>query len=106
MPDRRSVRPRIPFPRMPSVATGVVTLTSERVSFDTWPERNRKAPTTLNLIVPRPAAGLKTYLSSVNFAFSPSVRRVLSLKVTSSRAAVPVDTVSLRTTDVLRRAPE
>src|SRR5512139_1484587 len=87
---------------MPTVATGVVTLTSERVSFDTWPERNRKAPTTLNLIVPRPAAGLKTYLSSVNFAFSPSARRVLSLKVTSSRAAVPVDTVSLRTTDVLR----
>ena len=80
---------------MPIVATGVVTLTSERANFDTWPETNRKAPTSRNLIVPRRAAGLKTYLSSVSFAFSPSVSRVLSLKVTSSRAAVPVATDSL-----------
>src|SRR4029450_12697800 len=50
---------------MPMIATGVVTLTSELASFDTWPERNRKAPTTSNLIVPLPAAGVKTYLSSV-----------------------------------------
>jgi hypothetical protein len=48
----------------------VVTLTSELASFDTWPERNRKAPTTPNLIAPLPAAGLKTYLSSVSSAFS------------------------------------
>ena len=82
-PDRRSARPKI-VPRMPIVATGVVTFTSERASFNPG-RRNRKKPTSRNLIFPRPAAGLKTYLSSVNFAFSPSVSRVLSLKVTSSR---------------------
>ena len=38
----------------------------------------------------------------MSFAFSPSVTCVLSLKVTSSRAPDPVDTVSLRMMDVLR----
>ena len=62
---------------------------SERTSFDNLPATNRKAPTILNLIFLRPAAGLKAYRSSVSFAFSPSVTRVSSLKVTSSRAPDP-----------------
>ena len=76
------------------VATGVVTLTREAASFDNWPDRKRKVPITANLIVPVRAAGLKTYVPSVSFAFAPSVRRVLSAKVTSSRAVSPVDTTS------------
>src|SRR4029453_16281190 len=84
------------------VAKGVVIVTSDRASLDTWPERNRKAPLTLNPILPRLPAGLKTNLSSVSVVFSPSVSRVLSLKVTSNRAAAPVDTISLRKTDALR----
>jgi len=49
--------------------------------------------------MPLRAAGLKTYLSSVSFAFSPSVSRVSSAKVISSRAASPVDTISLGKTE-------
>ncbi len=89
-------------PRTPTAATGASATMSERASFDTWPETTRNAPTTLNLIVRRPAAGSKTYRSSVSFVFSPSVSRVLSLKVTSSRAAAPVDTVPSRMSGALR----
>src|SRR5258707_15407247 len=33
--------PQNSVPRMPMIATGVLTLTSELANFDTWPGRNR-----------------------------------------------------------------
>ena len=87
---------------MPTIATGVVTLTSELASFVSWPDTKRNAPASPNLIVPLPAAGSNTYVSSVSLARSPSVSCVLSLKVTSSRAVSAVDKISLRNTEALR----
>src|ERR1700722_6259893 len=84
-------------PRMPILATGVVTPTSDLASFDNRPDTKRNAPATWNLIVPRPAACRYTFVGIGGRIRAERLRR---------RAACPAR-VALDATDradgVLRR---